>query len=184
MTEQSSIKKYVTLYYADWCGHCKTLKPEWFKFKAAYNKAKQEIKDKYKTELILNEYENDANPEKSAAEGVDGFPTIKIKYNDKTDDYIGARTAMGLFKKLLPQATDSEIVSWLEKADPSAGPLYGEVSLEKVGNSMQNIPVLQLGGSKGIRYYGQNAYDPKMLFANSYRKLMKYKKKCQSRNLI
>lgn len=184
MANQNITKKYVTLYYADWCGHCKTFKPEWFKFKAVYNKIKQEIKDKYNIELILNEYENDIDPQKAIEADVKGFPTIKIKYNDKTDDYIGPRTAVALFKKLIPNSNEDEIISWLGNLDSSSGLLYGEVSLSHDGKSKTSISLFQMGGINGIRNYGIKATDPKILYANSYRKLCKYKKKCQQLNLI
>ena len=47
MAGQNITKKEVTLYYADWCGHCKTFKPEWFGFKGAYQQLKDEIEKKY-----------------------------------------------------------------------------------------------------------------------------------------
>jgi len=185
MTDKENVKKHVTLYYADWCGHCKTFKPEWFKFKSAYNKVKQEIKEKYGIELVINEYENDANPEKATQAGVDGFPTIKIKYNDKTDDYIGPRTAKGLFKKLIQKPTDEEIDQWLNNVDGSEGPLYGEISITNEGGIEQIniISINQLGGANGMRSYGEKATDPRIVFANSYRKYLKYKKKCEKFNI-
>lgn len=186
MTNKEIVKKYVTLYYADWCAHCKTFKPEWFKLKSAYNKVKYDIKNKYKIELILNEYDNDISPQKITDAGVVGFPTIKIKYNDKTDDYIGDRTAKGLFKKLIPESNDDEIISWLDKAVRDEK-LVEEVSLDNDGvkrSEEVNPLLLQFGGTKGIRNYGIKGTDLRILFANSYRKYLKYKKKCESLNLI
>jgi thiol-disulfide isomerase/thioredoxin len=188
MTDQDITQKYVTLYYADWCGHCQTFKPEWFKFKAAYNKYKDEIKNKYKMELIINEYENDEYPEKATNDNVEGFPTIKIKYNDKTDDYIGDRTAIGLFKKTIQTPSDEEIALWLENIDNSS-PLYGEVRLNSNNNDNSKNTKLgtsttQMGGTNGLKKYGIYATDPKILFANSYRKYLKYKRKCENLGLI
>ena len=180
MTDQDNVKKYVTFYYADWCGHCKTFKPEWFKLKSAYNKVKKDIINKYKVELILNEYDDTSQDEISKA-GIEGFPTIKIKYNDKIDDYIGARTAIALFKKLIPQASDDEIINWLDKA-VDGEILKGEMNLDKEGKKEtgSSLPSLHLGGSNGLKYYGIEATDPKIIFANSYRKYLKYKKKCDN----
>ena len=162
MTEQNVVEKYITLYFAEWCGHCITFKPEWFKFKQAYDKSKQEIFDKYKIKLVINEYESDTNPEKIAEAKVDGYPTIVIKYNDKTDIYIGPRNALGLFKKLLQKPDDEEINGWISKIT-SSEPLLGEV----------NYKSPQTGG------FNQqlSSADPKLLFAESYRKYLKYKKK-------
>ena len=186
MTDIEIVKKYVTLYYADWCSHCVKFKPEWFKFKSVYNKVKQEIKDKYKTELIINEYENETNGDKIKEANVDGFPTIKITYNNKIDDYIGDRTAKELFKKLIPQADDTEINNWLKGTNPEI--LKGTVSLDKEGTNdsnakTNNFPILQLGGIEGLRNYGIKVTDPKKLYANSYRRYMKYKKKCENLGL-
>lgn len=180
MTDKGTVKKYVTLYYADWCSHCKRFEPEWFKLKSAYNKVKQDIKNKYNMEIILNEYESDTSPREITEAGVEGFPTIKIKYNDKIDDYIGDRTAQSLFKKLIPEANDDEIISWLNKAVENEK-ILGELGLDKNGGKNVNSPEIQFGG---IRNYGIKAMDPKILFADSYRKYIKYKKKCEAMHLM
>jgi hypothetical protein len=76
---------------------------------------------------------------------------------------------------LIPQANDDEIISWLDKAVPGEL-LKGEVNLDKEGSKKSQS--LQLGGTNGLKIYGINATDPKIVFSNSYRKYLKYKKKC------
>lgn len=70
----------VTLYYANWCGHCVNFKPEWKTFKKSIEK----MNNKYKNVKIkVDEYEH-SNLEKIGGakingNDIEGFPTIKIK---------------------------------------------------------------------------------------------------------
>lgn len=80
-----------TLYYANWCGHCKVLKPTWEKLIES---------DKYKDKIEFEEVEADENPEKIAREQIQGFPTIKITKNNETTEYEGNRTIEDLEKFL------------------------------------------------------------------------------------
>jgi len=104
-------QKKVTLYHAEWCGHCKVLKPTWDEFKQAYESHKSEIKHKYNTELIINDYESDSNPA-MIPPYVNGYPTIMIEYNKKKEEYVGKRDLPSLFKKLIPTASDNDISKW------------------------------------------------------------------------
>ena len=89
--EESSVtpgKPSVTLYKAEWCGHCKNFSPEWEKCKND-----KELKDKVNVVTI------DADKNKQACEdaGVSGYPTIHTK--DKAGNvlaYSGERTYAAL----------------------------------------------------------------------------------------
>lgn len=61
------------MYYADWCGHCKTTKPEFKKLMDAYNGKKINGKS-VKIEMV----NSDVEPERVKAAGVEGYPTIKL----------------------------------------------------------------------------------------------------------
>jgi protein disulfide-isomerase A6 len=71
-------------FYAPWCGHCKSLEPE-------YEKAAGVLKDVVKVVAV------DATTEQGLASkyGIQGFPTIKVFGSDKKNpvDYQGQRTA-------------------------------------------------------------------------------------------
>ena len=79
-----------TLYYADWCPHCKTIKPvfsEW--------SSKKSIEVNGKT-VFLSMVEADAEPEKVSEAGVKGYPTFMLKKADGTSvEFNGERTASG-----------------------------------------------------------------------------------------
>ncbi|XP_071854891.1 protein disulfide-isomerase A6-like [Apostichopus japonicus] len=82
-------------FFAPWCGHCKSLAPEWEKVATA-------LKGVVKVGAV------DADQHKSLGSqfGVRGFPTIKIFGLDKSkpEDYQGGRTAPAIVDKALEVA--------------------------------------------------------------------------------
>jgi protein disulfide-isomerase A6 len=86
------VKKGVWLveFYANWCGHCRNLAPE-------YEKAAQALKG------IANIAAIEADKERTDVQ-VQGYPSIKFFVDGKMSDYDGARTSEGIvdfmFRKL------------------------------------------------------------------------------------
>lgn len=84
----------LVLFYADWCGHCKTLKPVWDETAEKANTDKQKMvkidvggKDE-ETKELLTKYK------------IDGFPTILVFQNGKPTPYEGAKTVDGFLASI------------------------------------------------------------------------------------
>jgi len=69
----------ITLYHAKWCPHCVTFGNEW---KQIVNKCES-------LGIKATEYEETKNPEVMEANGITGYPTIKIQKAGKTTEYNG-----------------------------------------------------------------------------------------------
>jgi len=78
----------VVEFYAPWCGHCKSLAPEWA---AAAAKVR-----KLNPPTILAKVDADAHRELGEKFGVSGFPTIKVFKDGKDEEYEGPREAKGI----------------------------------------------------------------------------------------
>lgn len=76
----------LTLYHANWCGHCQEFKPVW-------NKVKLENKNQNIKFIDLEESELDKDKlPKIGRQTIRGFPTIKINDNGMEYEYNGKRT--------------------------------------------------------------------------------------------
>ena len=77
--------KKLVLFYADWCGHCKTLKPTW---KEAAEKANKNNKRMVMIDVGGKSPEQAALIDKYQ---IDGFPTILLFQNGTAEPYSGKR---------------------------------------------------------------------------------------------
>jgi len=79
-----------TMYYADWCPHCKTAKPE---MEALVAKSPMDINGT-KCNIRMIQPEND--PEAAKGKPIKGFPTFLLETTDgKTVEYKGSRNTDG-----------------------------------------------------------------------------------------
>jgi thiol-disulfide isomerase/thioredoxin len=84
------------MYYADWCGHCKTTKPEFAKLGSTKTIGGKSVK--------VSAINADENPELLNGREIRGYPTIHL-YDPKgqlVQEYSGQRTAQA-FEKFLNQ---------------------------------------------------------------------------------
>ena len=70
----------VSLFYADWCGHCQVFKPTWELLK----------KDFEHNGVEYEEFESE-NVQAMKENQISGYPTIKISHNGKVENYNGPR---------------------------------------------------------------------------------------------
>ena len=82
---------WLVKFYAPWCGHCKSLEPEWAAAAAKTSKLKPKV--------YLAKVDADQHKDLAGKYDVSGYPTIKIFKNGKIDgDYDGPREAKGIVK--------------------------------------------------------------------------------------
>ena len=84
-------KPIMVLFYADYCGHCKDMKPEWNKFVSS-------IQKKYTSKhppMLIASINNEAMPFIEGHKEIKGFPSIfSLKPNgEKHQEFNGSRTA-------------------------------------------------------------------------------------------
>jgi thiol-disulfide isomerase/thioredoxin len=82
-----------TMYYAEWCGHCKTVKPEFEEFVKT-----GPINVNGKT-CQIRMVSPEKEPDKAKGVPIKGFPTFLLETTDgKTVEYKGARNTKGFLE--------------------------------------------------------------------------------------
>jgi len=95
--------------YADWCFHCKQLKPEWEKMK---KKLRSMSKHFIFVEIESQEEEKMANfKRKYKGIQVNGYPTIFAIKDNKPEYYMGSRDANSLEQWVMSYKTINKRVS-------------------------------------------------------------------------
>lgn len=82
------------LFYTTWCPYCKVSRPQWDKLKEQTGGV---VKN---TKIIFREIDCDKNTDIADKFKVDGYPTIKLIYNDKIYDY-DAKPSVDTLKEFL-----------------------------------------------------------------------------------
>jgi len=81
---------WVILYYAEWCPHCQTLKPEWNKFTDKYSSSKEINVAEVESEFLGSVGDEHKN-------NVEGYPTIvSCNKGVKTGNFMGDRTSQAI----------------------------------------------------------------------------------------
>jgi protein disulfide isomerase family A protein 3 len=111
-------------FYAPWCGHCKTLAPEYAK--AATTLVKDNVR--------LAKVDATVESELGSRFGVTGYPTLKVFRQGTASDYKGPRDAAGIAsymqKQAVPAISVFKNLAELEKfvQDDAAVVYFGEAS--------------------------------------------------------
>jgi thiol-disulfide isomerase/thioredoxin len=87
-----------TLYYADWCPHCQTVKPAFQEF------GKNGFVTIAGRNVAVRMVQPEKEPEKAKGKNIKGYPTFLLETADgKTVEYQGDRTPEGYLKFLAEQ---------------------------------------------------------------------------------
>jgi protein disulfide-isomerase A1 len=132
-------------FYAPWCGHCKSLAPE-------YEKAAQELKkDESTAKVVLAKVDATAETKSAEQHGVQGFPTLKWFVNGQATEYGGGRTS-------------DTIVQWIKKkTGPATTTITSVADLEKLKESADVVVVL--AAKEASKAYETAALTQEILFA-------------------
>lgn len=76
-----------TMYYTDWCPHCKSVKPDWEKLAGELNG-----KVINGNKVIIAKVNCEEHPEVAKAQNIEGYPTFKFNFNGKDYPYEHGRS--------------------------------------------------------------------------------------------
>ncbi|CDQ62935.1 unnamed protein product [Oncorhynchus mykiss] len=147
-------------FFAPWCGHCKSLEPEWA---AAASAVKEQTKDK----VHLGAVDATVHQGLASRYGIRGFPTIKIfKKGEEPEDYQGGRTRGDIIARALDLFSDNA-------APPELLEILNADVLKKTCEDYQLCVIAVLPHILDTGAAGRNSYlEVMMKMAEKYKKKM------------
>jgi thiol-disulfide isomerase/thioredoxin len=91
-----------TMYYTEWCPHCKSAKPEWAKLKEMFNG--KTVKN---TKILIVSIDCEKYPEIAKKQNVTGFPTFKFDLDGRSFDFDGDRR-FDNFKRFIEEVLNND----------------------------------------------------------------------------
>lgn len=85
-----NVNVYIIFFYADWCPHCVSSKPEW---KKVQDMDGANVNGKKVNVRACNCEGSNVEKEAARDNNVEGYPTIKLVKNNEVVDYNGERNA-------------------------------------------------------------------------------------------
>ncbi|XP_072313078.1 protein disulfide-isomerase A6 [Eucyclogobius newberryi] len=147
-------------FFAPWCGHCKSLEPEW----AA---AASSVKDQTKGRVKLGAVDATVHQGLASRYGIRGFPTIKIfRKGEEPEDYQGGRSRGDIINSALDLFSDNA-------PPPELVEIINEEALTKTCEDSQLCVIGVLPHILDTGAAGRNAYREVMIkMADKYKKKM------------
>ena len=84
----SNEKPELYLFKANWCGHCSKFKPTWAELQNS----------NLKNKINFITFDDELNKDEIATNKINGYPTIMLKFKNKSIEYEGARTLNAIEK--------------------------------------------------------------------------------------
>ena len=112
MESKSKPNVVLVWFYADWCGHCKSMKDEWHKLESKCNQKKNK-------HLNIARVKDTMIPSLKNAPVINGYPTLKLfKNGNESEDYQGERKCDSLLN-YLNKKTNNVSVKKIARPRPS-----------------------------------------------------------------
>ncbi|XP_029318825.1 protein disulfide-isomerase A6 isoform X2 [Cottoperca gobio] len=145
-------------FFAPWCGHCKSLEPEWAAAASA-------VMEQTKGKVRLGALDATVHQAVSGRYGVRGFPTIKVfRKGEEPEDYQGGRTRGDIIARALDMFSD-------HAAPPELLELLNEDTLKKTCEDSQLCVIGVLPHILDTGAAGRNGYLGVMMkMAEKYKK--------------
>jgi thiol-disulfide isomerase/thioredoxin len=102
--EESNSPIQITLFHADWCGHCKRFMPTWEKMRNC-EKAKKFINFIDYESQQMNKLPH--NVRTINGEKIEGFPSIKIEIMGKEYNYMNGRSTNDIYEFIVDSLRDT-----------------------------------------------------------------------------
>ena len=84
-----------TMYYTEWCPHCKSAKPEWNKLMNEFNGKNVNGK-----KILITKIDCEKYPELAKKQNIEGYPTFKFVLDGSELEYTGGRSYLE-FKRFI-----------------------------------------------------------------------------------
>lgn len=123
----------ITLYHANWCGHCVNFMPIW-------NKMSSNIKNQKNINFVA--YDDKVINNMSNKPNIQGYPTIRIDINGKSEEYKGTRTENDIFKYIINKLKGGNNITTSNT----------QLSNNNDDNEHSNIPMPNIEGGENISH--------------------------------